>query len=192
MPQTGYVVSGIKKSELSDLAQHHYLVTAIGWYLASLLKKRKGRVNLERVLEICLIHDLGELFGGDIAMPYAKDNPAANKLAKKFEQVNQKYLSKFLPDPKQAAELFGEANVIASIESVVAKLADYIEVTEYKLYLGRLTEGDVEMVVKRMNKMIEKIKHVRTREKLSELISEWSTDVSDSSGYELFEAAKRL
>lgn len=192
MPQTGYVVSGIKKSELSDLAQHHYLVTAIGWYLANLLKKRKGRVNLERVLEICLVHDLGELFGGDIAMPYAKDNPAANKLAKKFEQINQKYLSKFLPDPKQAAELFGEANVIASTESVVAKLADYIEVTEYKLYLGRLTDGDVEMVMKRMNAMIEKVKHVRTREKLSELISEWSADVSDSSSYELFEAAKIL
>src|SRR5688572_26987474 len=84
-PQYGYILAEIPKSDLSDLAQHHYLVTFVAWRLAVLVVQKGGKINLERVLELSLIHDLGELFGGDISMPYARANPAARNAAKEFE-----------------------------------------------------------------------------------------------------------
>lgn len=190
MPQSGYVLSGIKKSDISDLAQHHYLVTITGWYLAGLIKGQRGKINLERVLEICLIHDLGELFGGDIAMPYGKENPVAHKLAKAFERENQRYLTTLLNNDGHTKELFKETNELVSDEAIVAKVADYIEVTEYKRYLGRLTEGDVTMVGKRMIKMIAKLKHLRTKDFLTEFINNWAEELLLDDGTELFESAK--
>ncbi|MDP3992931.1 MAG: HD domain-containing protein [bacterium] len=191
MPQTGYVISGIQKAELSDLAQHHYLVTITGWYIAKLVRQKGGKVDLERVLEICLIHDLGELFGGDIAMPYAKANPKARKLAKQFEQENQRFLARFLTDINQVEQLFRDTLIIGSVESTVAKVADYIEVTEYKNYIGRLTEGDITMVVKKMTKMLSGLKNKRVRNALSEIINDWSTAISARTENELFEEAKK-
>lgn len=191
MPQTGYVISGIQKAELSDLAQHHYLVTITGWYIAKLVRQKGGKVDLERVLEICLIHDLGELFGGDIAMPYGKVNPTARKLAKQFERENQRFIASFLTDINQIEQLFRDTLIIGSVESTIAKIADYIEVTEYKNYVGRLTEGDVTMVVKRMTKMLAGLKNKSVRATLAEIIDDWSIAISARTENELLEEAKK-
>ena len=37
-PQYGYALAGIQQDELSNLAEHHYLVTFIAWQLASQVK----------------------------------------------------------------------------------------------------------------------------------------------------------
>src|SRR5579872_1840337 len=97
-PQYGYALAGIPKAELSDLAQHHYLVTFIAWQLALGVQAKGAKIDVQKVLEFALIHDLGELFGGDIAMPYARANPKARQLAKAFEEENQKYLATFFGD----------------------------------------------------------------------------------------------
>jgi Predicted hydrolases of HD superfamily len=76
-PQYGYALAGISKSEQSDLAQHHYLVTIFAWILTLEINARGGNLNVLRTVEICLTHDLGELFGGDIGMPYVRANPTA-------------------------------------------------------------------------------------------------------------------
>ncbi len=45
-PQSGYALSGIPKSELSDLAAHHYLVTFIGWQLARRVQAKGAHTSL--------------------------------------------------------------------------------------------------------------------------------------------------
>lgn len=190
MPQYGYVISGIKKAELSDLAQHHYLVTLTAWFVGNLVRKNGGRLNLEQVMAISLVHDLGELFGGDIAMPYAKANPKASKLAKQFEQENQAYLTKFLGNHGNINELFKEAREPKSDEGIISKVADYLEVTHYKQYLGQKTAGDVRMVLSRIEKMIERISNARTRKYLTTFVASWTETMSNDDGEELFESAK--
>lgn len=189
-PQYGYVPSGIKKSELSDLAQHHYLVSLTAWYLTRLVKKAGGQISLERVLEICLLHDLGELFGGDIARPYAIANPTANKLAKAFEQENQRYLTTIIGDVKHTEELFREANQPESGEAVIAKVADYMEVTHYKLYLKTMTKGDVKMVVLSMDLMIATLTDQKAKKFLAKFVEDWAQLLIKDDGAELFESAK--
>jgi len=63
-PQYGYALSGIKQDDLSNLAEHHYLVTFIAWQLA-LLAKRAG---------------LGKLLPEDKRL-------AASKLPEKLEKI---------------------------------------------------------------------------------------------------------
>jgi len=188
-PQTGYALYGLPKLELSDLAQHHYLVTAFAWQLAKLDQKAGGKINMERVLEICLVHDLGELFGGDIAMPYAKANPKAKAAAKDFEHENQLFLTReFFGD--DSAELFELAMNLTSDEARLAKIADYMEVTHYKLQLRRLTAGDITMAHHWMIDFLKGINDQKTKQSLADFVDRWSKALQEDSSTELFESAK--
>ena len=45
-PQTGYVLAGIKTDELSNLAEHHYLVTFIAWQLARAANRAGAKLSI--------------------------------------------------------------------------------------------------------------------------------------------------
>jgi len=129
--------------------------------------------------------------GGDIAMPYANANPNARNLAKQFERENQRYIERFLSEIDQIKLLFRDTLDVLSIEAIVAKVADYIEVTEFKYYIGRLTECDVEMVMNKMQKMIGSVTSRTIKKCLTDLIEEWSVAISNPAEGELFEKAKK-
>ncbi len=62
MPRTGFKLLGVKKPE--TIAQHSFRVAMLNWLLA------KGRKpNLARVIKISLVHDLCEVYAGDMT-PY--------------------------------------------------------------------------------------------------------------------------
>src|SRR6185436_17908737 len=82
--QQGYLLSGVQREKISNLAEHHYLVTFIGWQLAVNLKQAGANIDTQKVMEYCLMHDLGELMGGDISIWYAQMNKRARKHAKAF------------------------------------------------------------------------------------------------------------
>jgi 5'-deoxynucleotidase YfbR-like HD superfamily hydrolase len=143
-PQYGYNLAGVHRNELSDLAQHQYLVTFIAWQLAILIKHAGAELNVQKVMEISMIHDFGELFGSDISFYYAKANPAARKLAKEFEHENNNFLSRFFPDPGEYQKLVEEMEAQTTNESIVAKIADYTEVLLNKHRMGKLLPQDIE------------------------------------------------
>lgn len=191
-PQYGYALAGIKKDDLSDLAQHHYLVTFIAWQLGVDLISKGAKLNLAKILEFALVHDLGELFGGDIAMPYAKANPKARELAKAFEDENHNFLSNFFGTQKDYfRELSREVMDAKSDESIIAKVADYIEVTHYKQYVGKISKGDIIMAYNGMVKKIEKVNDLITRTELQKIVEEWKTEMEKLENGEFFELAKQ-
>lgn len=190
-PQYGYALAGIPKGELSDLAQHHYLVTFIAWQLALSVQSKGAKINVQKVLEYSLIHDLGELFGGDIAMPYAKANPKARILAKAFEAENQKYLANFFgAQAGYYMELSNEIMETSVNEGVIAKLADYLEVTHYKQYMNRLSKGDVVMACKAMEKKIALMTDKIAEKELTKFIVDWKKQLLSGKNQEFFEQAK--
>jgi 5'-deoxynucleotidase YfbR-like HD superfamily hydrolase len=189
--QYGYVLAEIPKANLSDLAQHHYLVTMNAWCLGRHLKQQGIAIDTEKLLEISLIHDLGELFGGDISMPYAMANPAARTLAKEFEAENHRYIARFFGDQSEYfAELTEHARQPQTLEAVVAKIADYVEVTHYKLYIHCLTPGDVTMVTKQLITMCQKLEDTAAGTLLEQFIAEWSASLADGKLPEIFEGSK--
>lgn len=178
-PQYGYALAGIQQDELSNLAEHHYLVTFTAWQLASQVKKAGAKIDIQKVLEFCLIHDLGELFGGDIAMPYARANPKAKIHAKAFEEENQRFLSKFFGNQSDYFKELGREILNAkSDECIIAKIADYIEVTHYKQYVKVFSKFDTDLVKPKLMDMIGKMKDPIAKRELNKFIKSWTANIS--------------
>src|SRR3989344_6370229 len=178
-PQYGYALAGIQQDELSNLAEHHYLVTFIAWQLASQVKKAGAKINISKVLEFGLVHDLGELLGGDISMSYARANPKARKHAKAFEEENQRFPSKFFGNQSQHFKELGHDILDAkSDEAIIAKMADYIEVTHYKQYVKVFSKFDTDLIKPKLVSMIEKMTDPVAKKELGKFVNDWTNDIT--------------
>ncbi len=184
--QQGYLLSGIPKDKISNLAEHHYLVTFIGWQLAVHLKEAGAKIDAQKVLEYCLIHDLGELMGGDISAWYAKMNPRARRFAKAFEEENQKYLSKFFgSQAKYFKKISKDILIYKSDEALVAKVADYIEALCFKVYIGHFEEPSRKFSSEKLSSFIRKIKDKTAKKILQEFVKEWLKTVDKANYIEI-------
>jgi len=179
-PQYGYALAGIQQDELSNLAEHHYLVTFTAWQLARQVKNAGAKIDVQKVLEFSLIHDLGELFGGDISMPYAKANPKAREYAKAFEEENQRFLARFFGDESDYFKDLGHEILDAqSDEALISKIADYIEVTHYKQYVKVFSKKfDIDLVEPKLQLVISKMKDKVAKKELSKFIKNWAKDIT--------------
>lgn len=151
------------------------MVAMIAWQLTVNLNARGAKLDLAKVLEFALVHDLGELFGGDISMLYARANPIAKTAAKQFESHNQKFISKFFgPQQDNAKELMQEVLAADSDECIIAKVADYLEVTHYKHFISCYNGPvDISLVSRKLADAIDKIKDQVAATGLREFISIW-------------------
>ncbi|KKP79900.1 MAG: hypothetical protein UR80_C0044G0005 [Parcubacteria group bacterium GW2011_GWB1_35_5] len=185
-PQYGYALAGIQQDDLSNLAEHHYLVTFTAWQLASHVKKAGAKIDIQKVLEFSLIHDLGELFGGDIAMPYAKVNPKARVHAKAFEAENQKFLSRFFDSQSDHfTALSDEIMDAKSDEAIISKVADYIEITHYKQYIKVFSKFDVDLAGPKLKEKIKKMKDSVAKKELAKFIDNWVKDITKKELHEI-------
>ena len=171
-PQYGYAVAG-GNARIGDLAQHHYLVTMLAWQLSELVNKNGAKIDTYKVLKFSLLHDIGELFGGDIGMYYAKANPQARTYAKQFEEENKKYLSKLFSNEKEVVELAKEILESQSDEAHISKIADYLEVTHYKFFNNQLKKKDIELVAPKLTEKIEKLQDTVAKKTLLDFVNSW-------------------
>jgi 5'-deoxynucleotidase YfbR-like HD superfamily hydrolase len=174
----GYILSGIQKNDLSNLAEHHYLVTFIAWRLALSISGEGGKINVQRVMELAMIHDLAELFGGDISLPLARINPEARKHAKQFQQENNKLITEFFGDKKRYyQDLCKELEEKKTDESIIVKLADYIEMGQYKEYVKSNLGDYPEKIVKGSNSLFAGLKDPTAKKTLKKFLVEWSKEI---------------
>ncbi|MDD5050688.1 MAG: HD domain-containing protein [Candidatus Pacebacteria bacterium] len=176
-PQYGYAVNG-GDMPLSNLAEHQYLVAMLAWQIAASLNTKGAKIDIKKVLELSLVHDLGELFGGDISMRYRKANPEAYKHAKKFEIENQRYLSGLFGAQKgYFADLLKEEQAFESDESRIAKIADYIEAVHFKMYANKFMKSDVELISSTFIKMIQGMEDKIAKKFLTQFVQGWKKDM---------------
>lgn len=185
-PQYGYNLAGLSKHELSDLAQHHYLVTFIAWQLALRAQIAGGRINVQRVMEISMIHDLGELFGGDICHYYAKANPRARELAKAYEQENNNFLHPFFQPQLDYKHLITEMNAVETDEAKIAKVADYLEVLFYKHRIQKLTAYDTEGFLQGIIQRAQSIQDSAAKGAVLEVLQEIPQALSEPNNLDIF------
>jgi len=181
-PQYGYSIAGGNMRQ-GNLAEHHYLVTMLGWQLAELVNARGANIDTSKVLKFCLLHDVGEIFGGDIGMYYAKDNPTAREYAKQFEEENQRYLSTFFSNDDEVLTLTKEILNSSSDEAHIAKIADYLEVTHYKLFNDQLKGKDSELIAPKLTEKIEMIKNEAAKKELHAFVGVWKEKMSKYNSY---------
>ena len=180
-PQYGYALAGISKGEQSDLAQHHYLVSFIAWQLARAVNRDGGDIDVEKVLEFAMIHDLGELFGGDINFFYGRVNSEAKRHAKAFEAENAKFLSDFFGEDKEHYEQLAEEILDAkSDECIVAKIADYVECINYKLMSSSISKIDMPVTLEGVEKMLARTENESLKKTIKSFIEEWQKSLGDN------------
>lgn len=95
MPRRGWVIRGIKNPE--SIAEHTFRVALLGWFLG----KKKGGLNIEKILKMALIHDLCEVYAGDIT-PYdsviSEDKKKMKEVLKTWPRFSEKKRKKLLKD----------------------------------------------------------------------------------------------
>ena len=77
IPRGGWVLRGIKNPE--SVAEHTFRVALMAWVLG----KQKHGLNVEKIIKMALIHDLCEVYAGDIT-PYDSILPKDGKNKKEM------------------------------------------------------------------------------------------------------------
>ncbi|MBN1329783.1 MAG: HD family hydrolase [Candidatus Heimdallarchaeota archaeon] len=132
MIRSGWIYSGVPKSEVESVADHSYMVTLLALIIA-LEEQRKGNeINLEKTIIMALLHDLSESISQDIDRRIRKFSPKEydnfkNELdtnATKFlfsklpQEVSTKlldYLSEFRKAETKEARIVVEADRLETI-----------------------------------------------------------------------------
>lgn len=110
-----YTSSGRHES----VAEHSWRLTL----MALLVESEFPEADMNKVIRMCLIHDLGEAFTGDI--------PAFNKTGEdeaKEDRVLAQWVENFpSPDRERWQALYEEMNALATIEAKIYKALDKLE-----------------------------------------------------------------
>jgi len=184
-PQYGYNVSLKGRGALPDLAQHHYLVAMIAWQLARRANAAGANVDVLRTLEMALVHDLPELFGGDINFYYARANSEARKGAKIMQEANAEFLAKhFEQDGGHFRELVEEEGKRETNEAVIVRVADHLECLVYKNYVSISSKHDKEGAFALLYKNAKRAPDQKVQDSLSEIIKAIETGFAEDRSLE--------
>ena len=115
--RSGWTSEGHRES----VAEHTWRLAL----MAMLLYGREPGVDLARLLQMCLVHDLGEAIGGDIPAP--EQAAAPGKAAR--ERADLEDLLSPLPEPlrREITGLWDEYEAAATAEAKIAKGLDKLE-----------------------------------------------------------------
>lgn len=180
--QYGYFLVGVNRHETSTLAEHHYLVTMIGWMLCEYLNEDEGSlVDTSKVMQLCLVHDLGELFGGDMAAPLSRKRPDIKAHAQAFEKGNKEILMSFLNThvAKAMQALFEEEETKVTDEAVVAKIADLME-THFFLEHRNIQHAQKDLFYRdHIRPLADKLSNPKIKEKLEPFFEGFEQDIQN-------------
>jgi 5'-deoxynucleotidase YfbR-like HD superfamily hydrolase len=122
-PLTGYLAAGISIHELPSLAEHQYTSALIGYFLVRKIKKAGGTIDERKLILMLLFHDLGELFGGDVAAPLSRKYPDLKVHKDKIGERTIELLSQFMDEDirDDFSKLIEESEKGMSDEKIVSK-----------------------------------------------------------------------
>ena len=102
-----------------SVAEHSWRISLLAYFI----KDEYPGVDMDKVIKMCLIHDLGEAFTGDI--------PAFKKTEADFEREKQLLFAwvDSLPQPfaQEMRELYTEMEVLETEEAKIYKALDKVE-----------------------------------------------------------------
>ncbi len=109
-----------------SVAEHSFFVAYITAVLCQLLKRKKVKIDSEKAVMMALVHDMEEMFSGDILGPFKHHSPEVTLAIRK---VNERLIGEVfagLPDKLAShfVSLWSEEGEQQSIEANVVKLAD--------------------------------------------------------------------
>lgn len=177
-PLTGFTIAGIKKTELPNLASHHYTAALSAMLVSRHIKKLGGHIDSEKIVAMMLIHDLGELFGGDISTPLSRTYPELREYKNKIGDRAIELLARDLPEglKKDFLGLYKDCETKNSDEYWVVKFFDqldhqfFLEHYNYGFGMPEKQDGFRDFVMdKHIGALLENISDQIAREYLQKL-----------------------
>ena len=187
-PLTGYISSGIKLHETPTLAEHHYTTTLTAYFIARKIKEGGGTINERKLILMTMVHDLPELFGGDVSGPLNRKYPDLKEHKDKIGERAIEMLGSLMdaPTKREFKALQDELNRGDTDESVVAKIMDqmdhqlFLEHHNYKLkYNPGYQDYSPPFVRDYVFRLTEKIKDPKTKSVLDDFLTEFKTNFYD-------------
>lgn len=128
-PLTGYLTAGIKLSETATLAEHHYTTTLSGYLIGTKIIQTGASFDVAKLIKMLLVHDLSELFGGDIAGPFHRKYPDLTEAKDRIGDRAMQLLSSFLGENGQVVlkNLYDEFEDGKTNEAIVGKIMDQMD-----------------------------------------------------------------
>lgn len=109
-----------------SVAEHSFFVAYITSVLCQLLKRKKVKIDSEKAVTMALVHDMEEMFSGDILGPFKHYSPEVTGAIRKVNEFLVKEVFAGLPDQlvSQFVSLWNEEGEQKAIEAQVVKVAD--------------------------------------------------------------------
>ncbi len=137
------------------VAEHSFYVAIIARVLCGVVPHKP--LNILEVVEKALIHDMEEMFTGDIIQPFKYYDP---KLKKLIDEINQTMIAKAFDDlPKELANHFKtlwlDYHHNQKIEDKIVKIADKLSLIAYCLEQIQLGNSFMKPILKNGIKLLE-------------------------------------
>ena len=184
-PLTGFIAAGMKLNDTETLAEHHYGCMLVAYFLAAKIKQAGGKINERKLLLMLLMHDLGELFGGDVAAPLSRKYPDLREHKDQIGLRATEMLSSYMDKTTstEVKQLFNELEFGDSDEHWVAKIIDqinhqlYIEKTiDHLIYNADKYTYRRNFVSNHIYTLPEKIKDQKTKKVLVDFLKEFKNN----------------
>jgi len=169
MPRRGWALRGIKNPE--TIAAHTFRMTIMSWILC-----RRKNLNLDKVLKMCLIHDICEVRAGDTT-PYdsilPKDKRQWKKVFDKWPRLSKKqkeklFLRKYKKEDAGLRELI--VNLPLNIKKEIYSLWDDYE-------KGLTPEGKFVRQLDRVENLLQALEYWKEKKKFA--IGSWWVQIEE-------------
>ncbi len=125
LPRQGFLFFGFKRNEVDSVAAHTYTTTLLAYFLATQLTKEGVKIDVEKVIKMGLLHDLGETIIGDIGQ-------SAKQFAgpKAIHDIEDRAIQTLLADLEFKGEMFKlvkEYNKRETLEAKLVKVCDNLD-----------------------------------------------------------------
>ncbi len=136
IPRTGWLLHGVSYSDVESVGDHTLRTTLIAMIFGRLLKTNNKKVNIVKILEMALLHDLAETMILDFDKKISSQ--VGEEFKNKFETIAEKMILQDLPVElrKRYFHILKDFHMQNSVEARIVKSADKLEMVlqalEYK------------------------------------------------------------
>ena len=132
LPRSGWLSHGVGLRDVESIADHSFSVLVLSLVLADLEVKRGIKVDVEKVLRMAALHDIGEALTFDISKAYLEYLGKKGEVIKReLEDSAWRTLISELNTPQLAnkyARIQFEYNAHETIESKIVHAADGLDI----------------------------------------------------------------
>lgn len=187
-PLTGYISSGIKLNETPTLAEHHYTTVLMAYLVTQKIKQAGGEIDERKVILMTMVHDLPELFGGDISAPLNRKYPDLREHKNKIGERAIEMLGSYMDPPTrdEFKALHTELEAGETDEAVISKMLDqmdhqlFLEYHNHKLkYNPGTHDYRPDFLENHIIKLTEKIKDEKTKKVMNDFLLEFKENFFD-------------